>query len=141
MSLLQLFIISKSGGLIYTRNLSPDAPRLNINDWLRLGSTFHGLHEISSQVAPTPSLGIDIIETDIFKLKCMQTLTGIKFVVTARKGSSDLDTYLRNIYKLYSDYVLKNPFYEVDMPIKSDLFNVEIEKLSRKISSTNNSRR
>lgn len=28
-----------------------------------------------------------------------------------------------SIYELYSDYVLKNPFYEVEMPIRVELFD------------------
>lgn len=32
------------------QNLSSAAPRLTSNDWLRLGSTFHSLHAIASQV-------------------------------------------------------------------------------------------
>jgi trafficking protein particle complex subunit 4 len=127
MSLIQLFIINRSGGLIYNRNLSQDAPYLTINDWLRLGSTFHGLHEISSQVAPVSSSGIDRIETDIFVLECFQTLTGTKFVITARKGAKDLKILLNTIYTLYTDFVLKNPFYEVDMPIRCDLFNKNLD--------------
>ena len=30
---------------------------------------------------------------------------------------------IRSIYELYSDYVLKNPFYEVEMPIRVELFD------------------
>ena len=26
------------------------------------------------------------------------------------------------IYELYSDYVLKNPFYELEMPVRCELF-------------------
>lgn len=28
-----------------------------------------------------------------------------------------------SVYDLYADYVLKNPFYEVDMPIRVELFD------------------
>ena len=28
-----------------------------------------------------------------------------------------------SVYPLYADYVLKNPFYEVEMPIRCDLFD------------------
>jgi hypothetical protein len=33
------------------QNLSSNAPNLSINDSLRTGSTFHGLHAIASQVS------------------------------------------------------------------------------------------
>ena len=31
---------------------------------------------------------------------------------------SKAEELLNEMYKLYSDYVLKNPFYSVDMPIR-----------------------
>ena len=55
---LQLFIINRSGGLVYNKNLSSNAPNLSINDTLRLGSTFHGLHAIATQIAPVVSNGM-----------------------------------------------------------------------------------
>ena len=46
MSLGTLFIVNKSGGVIYTRDVSP-VPRLPANEYLRLGSTFASLHTIA----------------------------------------------------------------------------------------------
>ncbi|CAM9222508.1 unnamed protein product [Discosporangium mesarthrocarpum] len=137
---LQLFVVNKSGGLIYNQNLSPAAPKLSSNDWLRLGSTFHSLHAIASQVAPVPSSGIEKLETDTFKLQSFQTLTGVKFVITAEAGTPDLGAVLQGIYELYTDYVLKarsfgkpcwttNPFYELEMPIRCELFTSHLEEL------------
>ena len=37
---------------------------------------------------------------------------------------------LRDVYILYSDYVLKNPFYELDMPIHCDKFDLKLAKLA-----------
>jgi len=42
---------------------------------------------------------------------------------------SNLDNLLRQIYSLYSDFVLKNPFYELDMPIQCELFNNKVDAL------------
>lgn len=47
-----LYIINKSGGLIYQQDLSPAAPKLSSNDHLRLGSTFHSMHAIAALVIP-----------------------------------------------------------------------------------------
>jgi len=127
--LLQLFIINRSGGLVYTKNLSSIAPSLSVNDVLRLGSTFHGLHAIATQIAPVVSAGIEGLQTDTFKLQCFQSLTGVKFVVTATPETMDLDALLKNIYELYADYVLKNPFYECEMPIRCELFNKNLDRL------------
>ena len=52
-------------------------------------------------------MGIEKLETDTFKLQCFQSLTGVKFVITATPGTSEMDSLLRNIYEIYADYVLK----------------------------------
>lgn len=128
---LQLLIINKAGGLIYNQNLSGSAPHVGSNDWLRIGSTFHSLHAIIQQVAPIKSKGIQKLETETFKLQCFQTLTGLKIVLTASSGHLQpmLDSVLQQIYLLYSDYVLKNPFYELDMPIRCALFTRHVTNL------------
>ena len=105
--LLQLFIINRSGGLIYNKNLTSAAPNLSTNDCLRLGSTFHGLHVIATQISPIECNGIESLETDTFILVCFQTLSGMKFVITALPGTPELEYFLRGVYELYSDYVLK----------------------------------
>jgi hypothetical protein len=111
----QLFIINRSGGLIYSRSLSLQSPKLSTNDCLILGSTFHGLHSIAQQIAPVISAGIERLETDTFILQCLQTLTGTKFVITASPGTAELELLLQGIYEVYTDYVLK----------VSDSFSVE----------------
>ena len=68
--------MNNKGGLVFNRNLDTAAPNLSTNDWLRLGSTFHGLHAIASQIAPVKSKGIEKIETSDLTLQCFQTLTG-----------------------------------------------------------------
>jgi hypothetical protein len=104
---LQMFMISKSGGLIYHKNFSAAAPDLDTNEQLRLGSTFHGLHAISAQISPVVSGGIESLDTDTFRLASFQAQTGIKFIVTALPATPDMDLTLRAIYELYTDYVLK----------------------------------
>jgi hypothetical protein len=49
--------------------------------------------------------------------------------VVATPDSDDLDRMLRAVYELHSDYVLKNPFYENDMPIKCELFDLNLGKI------------
>ena len=39
---------------------------------------------------------------------------------------------LAAIYDLYTDYVLKNPFYEVEMPIRCELFDQHLAILVRR---------
>lgn len=104
------------------------------------------LFAIGSQLSPeVGSSGIEMLETDVFKLHCFQTLTGrshpsldtstlaraavsntnrrsflsgIKFIVLADPRQSGIDGLLRKIYEIYSDFALKNPFYSLEMPIR-----------------------
>jgi len=117
--------------LIYNQNLAPNAAKLTSNDWLRIGSTFHSLHAIIRQISPVKSGGIEKLETENLKIQCLQTLTGLKIVLSAAAGQvqPSLDVVLREIYVLYSDYVLKNPFYELDMPIRCELFTINVTQL------------
>lgn len=116
-------------------------------------TAFHRLFAIGSQLSPeVGSSGIEMLETDVFKLHCFQTLTGqsnpsvdsfflltfcfspavldgirhkfvclsgIKFIVLADPRQSGIDALLRKIYEIYSDFALKNPFYSLEMPIRS----------------------
>ena len=71
-------------------------------------------------------------------LQSFDTLTGLKFFVTADPDSRHLDAVLREVYVLYTDYVLKNPFYENDMPIQVEKFDERVQKLA---ADYNHSRR
>jgi len=132
MPLLQIFIINRNGGVVFNKSfLSGKAPSQSINDVLRIGATFHSLSEIVKQFAPTESGGMEKIETSTFKLQCFQTLTGVKFVVTATLDSPDLEPWCQKVYEIYSNYALKNPFYEMEQPINCDLFNSQLEIQAR----------
>ena len=138
---LQVFIISRSGGLLYNQDLSAAAPVLSTNDWLRFGSTFHGLHAIAGQIAPVISAGIEKLETGTFKLQCFLSRTGTKFVLTAQAGTQDLDAVLGKIYEAYADFVLKNPFYELEMPIRIPEFTNAVTRIVAHYSAAKSSRK
>ena len=76
------------------------------------------------------SSGMETLEADGFVLQSFDTATGLKFFVTAEPDSTRLDQVLKEVYVLYSDYVLKNPFYEMDMPINCERFTQKLEKLA-----------
>mmetsp|Transcript_63162 Transcript_63162/g.181690 ORF Transcript_63162/g.181690 Transcript_63162/m.181690 type:complete len:154 (-) Transcript_63162:58-519(-) len=147
MAFLHLFIVNKSGGLIHHRALSKKAPSISTNDLLRIGSTFHSLHAIAAESSPArlpgnknvsgADDGIEEIQAAGVLLRSYHTRTGIKFVITALPTTSvDLDYALREIYTLYTDYALKDPFYELDMPIKCELFMNGVDQLVKKMEKT-----
>lgn len=87
----------------------------------------HAIHAMSIQMSPVGGCtGIELLETDSFDLRCTQTPTGIKFFVTAAPKTLGLDVLLRTVYDIYSDYVMKNPFYEVEMPIRVEAFDTNV---------------
>lgn len=135
-----LFVTNKHGSLVYQRNFSSSV-RLSANDEIRLASTFHSLSAISTELCPVPppnlgSLsflkpsGITAVEASDFKLVCLETITGLKLILVSEPGSCQpSEVYLRRVHELYADYVLKNPFYELDMPVRCERFDREIDKL------------
>ncbi|KAF7457130.1 sybindin family protein [Cryptosporidium felis] len=132
-----LYINNKNGSLIYQRDFSDTT--LTANDKIRLASTFHGLCTIARQISPIKSKrsgeyihtlkGINSIFTGSFRLECFETLTGLRFFLVASKDSEGLKELLQKVYQAYTDYVLKNPFHDLDMPIRSVLFDKEIDRI------------
>ena len=142
---LAFFIVNKNGSLVYNKVFSPTMRNnLKTNDLLRLSSTFHSMHSISSQVVPTAAKtppnellaeplfqGISEIVTSQFTLKCFQTNTAIKFILVSAGPDkiAEQDQVLQQVYEVYSDYVNKNPFQEADQPIRSELFEEKVSKI------------
>ncbi|XP_013775182.1 trafficking protein particle complex subunit 4-like [Limulus polyphemus] len=103
-------------------------PKLNTNEKIVLASMFHSLFAIASQLSPEhKSSGIEVLEADTFKLFCFQTVTGIKFMVVADPKQAGIEGLLRKIYEIYSDFALKNPFYSLEMPIRCELFDTNLQ--------------
>ncbi|OEL29144.1 hypothetical protein BAE44_0009837 [Dichanthelium oligosanthes] len=174
-----LFIINKSGGLIYYKDYGSGG-RIDTNDSLRLASLWHSMHAISQQLSPIPGCtGIDLLQAHNFDLHCFQSLTGIgsshdtanstkangcvldhllcslctcgntpiiyyhfapvrimalgtKFFVVCETGAPNMEMLLKVIYELYTDFVLKNPFYEMEMPIRCELFDLNLAQVIQK---------
>lgn len=47
-----------------------------------------------------------------------------------------VDQLLDKIYELYADYALKNPFYSLEMPIRADLFDQNLQTAIDQIERT-----
>lgn len=125
-----VFVVNKAGGLIFHAEFGNRLKGLSSNDYLMFASTFHGVYVIATQISPELKCqGIEVIEMDKFKLHCLSSLTGLKFLVLADSTHTNLETFLRRLYQLYSDYALKNPFYTPEMPIRCDLFNRQLGRL------------
>lgn len=140
-----IWIVNKSGGLIFQKTYDDGEDErewarrrtgaLDTNAHLRLASVWHSLHAISRKVAPVRGCtGIECLECDTFDLFCFQSSTGTKFFVTTQKGSAGSPTThaaLRRAYQAFCDYALKNPFYEVEMPVRCELFEANLGNIVR----------
>ncbi|KAL6759170.1 component of TRAPP complex [Haematococcus lacustris] len=132
MSIYSMFVINKSGGCIFNKDFA-DTARLDLNDVLRMASIWHSLNAIAAQLSPLPGCtGIEVLEADTFALHCLQTLTGTKLLLLVEPHSPYIPAVLQRIYELYSDFVLKNPFYEIEQVIKCELFDEALELLVRR---------
>ncbi|KAJ5698810.1 hypothetical protein N7462_000815 [Penicillium macrosclerotiorum] len=70
-----------------------------------------------------PVTGLEHLETEKFRLTCFQTLTGTKFLLFTDPMTGNVDTIVNKIYELYADYVMKNPFYQLEMPVRCEAFD------------------
>ena len=86
-----------------------------------------------SHVAVGADDGIEQIVAGGMELRCFQTRTGIKFVVTAEPGTPEMDVVLKEIYILYSDCVCKDPFCDLEQPIQSELFAQSVDALVERV--------
>ncbi|KAJ5875105.1 Transport protein particle subunit trs23 [Penicillium subrubescens] len=130
-----LIIINKAGGLIYQREYQAGLRSLSTNDYLVLAGTFHGPPPALTSPggsAPVgfsypnpgvPASGLEHLETEKFRLTCFQTLTGTKFLLFTDPMTGNVDTIMNKIYELYADYVMKNPFYQLEMPVRCEAFD------------------
>ena len=134
-----IWIVNKSGGLIFQKTYDVGGESggagLDTNAQLRLASVWHSLHAISRKVAPVSGCtGIECLECDTFDLFCFKSSTGTKFFVTTVKGSAGSPTThaaLRRAYQAFCDYALKNPFYEVEMTVRCELFESNLGNIVR----------
>lgn len=121
----------------YPLSLKFGRPKMTTNEKIFLASMFYPLFAIASQLSPEPkSSGIEVLEADTFKLHCFQTLTGVKFMIVAEPTEMRLEILLRKVYELYADYVLKNPFYSLEMPIRCELFDQNLHALLEQIEKS-----
>ncbi|KAL9124707.1 MAG: hypothetical protein Q9217_005991 [Psora testacea] len=125
-----LIIINKAGGLVYNRDFNNALNKISVNDLLVLAGTFHGVHAITKSLTPSvlgvPSkerTGIEVLESSHFRLTCFQTFTGTKFLLFTEPYQPNVDTIMKKVYELYADYVTKNPFYQLEMPIRCETFD------------------
>jgi hypothetical protein len=127
MTIYSLNIINRDGGLVYHKPFVATQP---ID--LRLASSFHVMHAMAASIAPVGnSTGIAELVCTSFKLVCFETRTGIKFYVIASPSHSaaGIQTAFSRVYEAYADFVLKNPFYALEQPIRCHKFDIAVKRI------------
>ncbi|XP_023330535.1 trafficking protein particle complex subunit 4-like [Eurytemora carolleeae] len=118
-------------------NLKFGRAKITTNEKIVLASMFYPLYALAVQLSPEQgSSGILELESDTFKLHCTQTLTGIKFIIVADLKQAGIDQLMDKVYELYADFALKNPFYSLEMPIRADLFEQNLQVAIDQIEKT-----
>ncbi|KAI2563147.1 TRAPPC4 isoform 9 [Pan troglodytes] len=110
MAIFSVYVVNKAGGLIY--QLDSYAPR--------------------AEAEKTFSYPLDLLlklhdERVLVAFGQRDGIRGIKFVVLADPRQAGIDSLLRKIYEIYSDFALKNPFYSLEMPIRCELFDQNLK--------------
>lgn len=88
---------------------------------------------------PEPPSGLEVMETENFRLQCFATQTGLKFLLftdAVQASGPAADAAMRRIYEYYADYVMKNPFYQLEMPVRCELFDRRLLSYIREINSS-----
>ncbi|GKC47031.1 trafficking protein particle complex subunit 4-like protein [Tanacetum coccineum] len=75
---------------------------------------------------------LDLCERYDLVMDEVQPTEGTKFFVVSEPGTQHMENLLKHIYELYTDYVLKNPFYEMEMPIRCELFDINLAQAIQK---------
>lgn len=84
---------------------------------------------------PDPPSGIEVMETENFRLQCFNTQTGTKFLLFTDTMQANVDLAMRRVYELYADYVMKNPFYQLEMPVRCEMFDRKLLSYIREINN------
>eukprot|EP00049_Salpingoeca_infusionum_P019497 m.362119 g.362119 ORF g.362119 m.362119 type:complete len:139 (+) comp20148_c0_seq1:42-458(+) len=127
--LLSLMIVNHAGSLLFHRDFSDKMPSLTANERLRQAGFFHGMSAFAQTISPyTDKGGIVELQADGFRLERFQTRTGMQFIVLCDVRHPPLSGFLHKVHQLYADYVLKNPFHTMDMPIRCSKFELHLEQ-------------
>ena len=84
---------------------------------------------------PDPPSGLEVLESENFRLQCFTTMTGTKFLLFTDTTQANVDVTIRRVYDMYSDYVMKNPFYQLEMPVRCDMFDRKLNSYIREINN------
>lgn len=124
-------IIRPDGNTAFSRIHEQYPLELDINEMLTLGSNLNNLNTMQAQITHpdiknnrkdeidlAKNSSIKSINASTFQMRFLDTVSGYMFIVSAGNGtdSKKMDFKLDQIYKSFVDYVIKAPFFNVNIP-------------------------
>eukprot|EP00037_Helgoeca_nana_P037700 m.17160 g.17160 ORF g.17160 m.17160 type:complete len:144 (+) comp9238_c0_seq1:187-618(+) len=95
----------------------------------------YSLKDFVKRISPSvPYEGFRHYITGSYKLNCVESMTGLKLVLTTDVNVGDIQQDLREIYKIYIKYAVKNATYECGEPIQLEMFKDNLDVFVRKLS-------
>ncbi|PSK55771.1 hypothetical protein B9Z65_4649 [Elsinoe australis] len=73
--------------------------------------------------------GIQSLESGRFRLTVLQTPTGVKFLLFTSPEQQGTEGLLQRCYETYAQFVMGNPFYSLEMPIRVEKFEREVGRV------------
>lgn len=115
-----LYIVNRSGGLIYSHDNSKET-----NGIMIFASTLHSLSEIARTCLESSSY-CQFIQYDTKTLALYLTLSGLTFMFVGDENmKSKVESAFKRVYKYFSEFILSDPYYNLEMPIKNKRFEPE----------------
>ncbi|CAD5177113.1 unnamed protein product [Musa acuminata subsp. malaccensis] len=138
-----LYIFNRGGVCLLYREWHRPLRTLDANqDQKLMFGLLFSLRSFTAKMDPTSvdkgNLGVPLLpgqgcsfysfRTNTYKLSFMESPSGIKLILITHPKTSDHRESLKQIYSLYVEYVVKNPLYVPGTPIKSELFDTNLEQ-------------
>lgn len=124
-------IVRPDGNTAFSRIHQQYPLELDINQLLTLGSSLNNLNTMQGEIIHpdiknsrkdeidlAKNSSIKSINASTFQMRFLDTISGYMFIISSSNSitQTKLDTKLEQIYKIFVDYIIKSPFFNVTIP-------------------------